>query len=692
MKRWGVVFCCIVSLLWVSGTLAATVDGHAYKDGQTDHSGITIDFEPLPPIPTIGSAGLILLLAGFSLLIFRKRGRAVLIPMLICFIIGLSCITYAAMRATTVTNSDGEYDFADVEPGGYSIDASAPGYYPEHIASFTVIDGANTAPNIILYLMETPTPAATETPTETPTMTPTSTPTLASVLINEIRIDQPGGDDDEYFELSGEAGAGLFRLTYLVIGDSGAIEEVTDLNSESIPLSGYFVAAEGTFTLGTSDITVDLNFENSDNVTHLLVADFTGNNGDDLDVEDDGVLDVQPWSQVLDAVGLVETPGLEDPYYGAWLGFTDIGPDGTYVPGHVSRCPDGASWLIGVFTTEIDDSPGGSNICTTPTPTSTPTETPTMTPTETPTSTPTATPTNTPVPVAGDLVATDPIVGAMRYVPGGTFTQGSPDGSGVDPEEPCRSSNETQFDHTLTRDLAVMETEISRQMWADLISTQPSLPSDPSWTSSSPSLDHPVQATTWYEAVLFANLLSIQNGYTPCYYRDSGFMDVVDALDYINDDHYCNFDADGYRLATEGEWEYFTRAGTTTAFSCNETNYTSGNCGSCTLGTHPVLEQYCWFCANSGSVGSQIAGNLLANPWNLKDVHGNVFEWCWDWYDIYPAGPETNYQGAVSGSSRVERGGSWSHIPMISRSAFRYNVMPSNRFGTLGFRLVRTIN
>jgi len=505
LMQMGMLFL-ILTVLLVQGGLAATVDGHAYKDGQTDHSGITIDLEPVALTPTLGGMGLLLLLAGMTLFMFRRKSRTVVGPMVICLVAGISCVVYAGYLATTVTNSAGEYDFADVEPGDYSIDASAPGYYPEHIASFTVIEGANTAPDITLYPMETPTPAATDTPvptdtsTFTPTMTPTSTPT--------------------------------------------------------------------------------------------------------------------------------ETP--------------------------------------------------------TNTPTETPTMTPTSTPTETPTSTPIATSTQ---PSAGDLISVDNIVGNMRYVPAGTFTQGSPG------TEPCRYSNETQFTHTLTRNLTVMETEVTRQMWADLLGEPHSHPADPSHTTYSPTLAHPLQQNTWYESVLFANLLSLENGYTRCYYTDAGFGTPVDATNYTTGPFYCDFDADGYRLATEGEWEYFTRAGTTGPFSCDEPNYTDATCGSpyCVSGEFPVLEQYAVFCANDPET-TVVAGSKLANPWNLKDVHGNVFEWCWDWHGTYPSGPETDYEGAGSGSSRVVRGGAWGDDAQSCRSAARYILTPGGRSYFLGVRFLRSID
>jgi len=185
------------------------------------------------------------------------------------------------------------------------------------------------------------------------------------VAINEIRIDQTGADNDEYFELSGTPGS-LDGLTYLVIGDgtggSGVIESVTDLTGSSIGASGYFVAAESTFTLGVADLTTSLNFENSDNVTHLLVSGFTGADGDDLDTDDDGTLDATPWTAIVDCIALLQDPASGDLVYCA----DTVGPDGTFVPGHAKRCPDtSGSFAIGAFDL-VDDTPGATNDCTTP--------------------------------------------------------------------------------------------------------------------------------------------------------------------------------------------------------------------------------------------------------------------------------------------------------------------------------------
>ncbi len=173
------------------------------------------------------------------------------------------------------------------------------------------------------------------------------------VFINEVRTDQNSSDTDEYFELLGLAGDDLDGLTYLVIGDgssgSGTIEAVVDLAGGVIPADGTFLAAESSFSLATADMTTSLNFENGDNVTHVLALGFTGSNGDDLDTDDDGVLDVLPWTIVLDAISIVANPTSGDKYYASSLTTplstaVDVGPaPGGFAPAHVYRCTAGGA-------------------------------------------------------------------------------------------------------------------------------------------------------------------------------------------------------------------------------------------------------------------------------------------------------------------------------------------------------------
>jgi len=182
-----------------------------------------------------------------------------------------------------------------------------------------------------------------------------------ALQINEIRIDQAGADDDEYFELAGDPMESLDGLTYLVIGDgasgSGTIEAVISLDGYSIQADGFFAMGEASFTgaCGSIDATGNLNFENSDNVTHMLVDGFTGADGDDLDTDDDGTLDATPWASVLQSLSVIESPGSGDHYYG----MEEVGPDGTFMPGHVLFCP--AGWLIGGYDICTHDTPGEAN-------------------------------------------------------------------------------------------------------------------------------------------------------------------------------------------------------------------------------------------------------------------------------------------------------------------------------------------
>jgi len=196
---------------------------------------------------------------------------------------------------------------------------------------------------------------------------------LDAQVINEIRIDQPGTDNDEYFELFGSAGQSLTGLTYITIGDSGGgmsgvLEAVVDLSGTSIGASGFFVVAESSFSLGVADVTATLAFENSDNVTHLLVSGFTGASGDDLDTDDDGVLDSTPWTSILDCIGMLESATLPPTNTEYVYCMDTVGPDGTFVPGHIARSPDGTGlFMIQPFDPAAgEDTPGGPNQVTPP--------------------------------------------------------------------------------------------------------------------------------------------------------------------------------------------------------------------------------------------------------------------------------------------------------------------------------------
>ena len=240
------------------------------------------------------------------------------------------------------------------------------------------------------------------TPTsDTPGATNPACTSEAVVQINEIRNAQLGNNSDEYTELAGAAGTSLDGLTYLVIGDgsgtskSGVVEMALSLTGKTIPSNGLFLitgasstfnsAADGISFGKTGDFVVPagtgFNFENSDHTTHLLVRGYTGavftsqSNGPDLDTGvDDGILNVTPWTKVLDSVGLVKvaaTGPVLDGTRGEWTyqvtnadgGLTPmVGPDGINLPSHIYRCSPQGSWKIGYF----DPTAAGSNNKDTP--------------------------------------------------------------------------------------------------------------------------------------------------------------------------------------------------------------------------------------------------------------------------------------------------------------------------------------
>ncbi len=192
---------------------------------------------------------------------------------------------------------------------------------------------------------------------------PNDNDTIPPAMINEIRVDQFGTDDNEFFELRGLSNTDLNDLTYIVIGDgsdddSGVIESITPLSGQSLDANGFFWAAESTFTTALpSLVTETLNFENGDNVTHLLVKDFSGSLGDDVDTNNDGAFDSPPWDEIWDCLSLIVEPGEGNLTYCA----TSIGQDGVAVPRVVFRC--GSQWTIGEFANLEADTPGAPNNC-----------------------------------------------------------------------------------------------------------------------------------------------------------------------------------------------------------------------------------------------------------------------------------------------------------------------------------------
>ena len=179
--------------------------------------------------------------------------------------------------------------------------------------------------------------------------------------------------------------------------------------------------------------------------------------------------------------------------------------------------------------------------------------------------------------------------------------------------------------------------------------------------------NRPADYISWYDAVRFCNLLS----------EEEGFQPVYNTADWTWDDN-----ADGYRLPTESEWEYACRANSTTEY-CN------GN------GTES-LDSVGWYSGNSGGRTHDVH-TKNSNNYDIYDMHGNIWEWCWDRYGTYPEGPPDNPHeddggASATGTNRVMRGGHFNYNATHCRSAYRNNNPPSYASSLYGFRLVRSAN
>jgi len=190
--------------------------------------------------------------------------------------------------------------------------------------------------------------------------------------------------------------------------------------------------------------------------------------------------------------------------------------------------------------------------------------------------------------------------------------------------------------------------------------------------------DHPMVDVSWWGAAAYGNWRSAMEGRTPCY--DTTTWE-------------CNFDANGYRLPTEAEWEYAARGGHLDPY----TTYPWGNAIDGSNANYKAsgdpfeVGPYPWTTPVGYYDGGQTPpGPDMANGYGLYDMAGDVWEWCNDWYSstYYGSSPYENPRGPASGTSRVLRGGSWDFIVDHLRCANRLNVIPVDRNDASGFRVV----
>jgi sulfatase modifying factor 1 len=230
----------------------------------------------------------------------------------------------------------------------------------------------------------------------------------------------------------------------------------------------------------------------------------------------------------------------------------------------------------------------------------------------------------------------------LNLIPAGTFTMGSP------ATETDRQDNETQHPVTISKPFYMQTTEVTQGQWKAVMGTEP-------WKGQGSVKEGPNNAATyvsWDDAIAYCKKLSEKEGKT-------------------------------YRLPTEAEWEYACRAGTETRWSFGDDEKEFGD--------------YAWYDKNTYDVGDKYphqVGLKKPNAFGLYDMHGNVWEWCHDYYgrDYYKQSPEQDPTGPTSGSFRVLRGGAWYFFTRGTRSANRDRLDADVRYDNVGSRLVRELD
>ena len=252
----------------------------------------------------------------------------------------------------------------------------------------------------------------------------------------------------------------------------------------------------------------------------------------------------------------------------------------------------------------------------------------------------------------------------LIFIKGGTYNMGSPE------TEAQREDDEKQ--HTVTvNDFYIGKYEVTQKEYQEIMGENPS-------NFSGDNL--PVENITWYEAIEYCNKLSEKEGLKPVY--------TINGTNVSWDKS-----SNGYRLPTEAEWEYAARAGTTTVFntensiSADEANF---------YGHYPYLIEENYFTQENLDTKpgeyrqtTTPVGSFSPNKWGLYDTHGNVREWCFDYYGEYDTQNTDNPSGVTTGTLKVNRGGSWNDYAKHMRSAYRSSLAPEQRMNNTGFRIVR---
>lgn len=250
------------------------------------------------------------------------------------------------------------------------------------------------------------------------------------------------------------------------------------------------------------------------------------------------------------------------------------------------------------------------------------------------------------------------------HIKPGTFKMGSPAG------EANSFDNERQHDVEISQSFFLGAYEVTQSQFNKVMGSNPSLYQGEKAAKVTPEKRHPVTNRIIQDKVV----IQVNTENYPV--ENVNWEDAVEFCRLLSELPEEVQHGRQYRLPTEAEWEYACRAGTKTTYSCGSSNKT--------------LPNFAWFAANSDEHPHEV-GTRKPNSWGLYDMHGNVWEWCQDWYSEYPREKIIDPKGSAEGTEKILRGGSWYVTPENLRSAYRPSRSPTFESFDFGFRIVLEI-